>query len=256
MNYVTDDYKNDNPMKRYFLYIFLLGCLAGCREYIAQEYENDPRLYFYNTNYGQHDSIAQTFFLLPEEQMRDTVWVDIRTMGYPADYDRQIVLKQTNTDSLGAAIVGTHYIAFDDPQVRERMIIPAGEIKAMIPVILLKDKSILASKVRLELAFGEMEYFCPGIDEWNKFVITSTAAAVKPDNWDTSWIGTFGAWGSEKMKFIIDYVGYTEFDQKPSDAGYLNFLKAKAKQKLFEFNHQPDNPKAPLREADGTFVEF
>lgn len=240
---------------QYFLYIFLLLNIVGCKENEVLEYENDPRLYFYNSSYGQHDSISQTFFILPEEQMRDTVWIDVRTMGYPADDDRPFQLIQTNIGIAGAAVAGTHFIPLDGAEIKGNMTMKAGQVKANVPIIFLKDPSILTGSVRLELAIAETEYFSPGIDKWSAFVINSTAMAVKPTNWDSAWKVAFGTWGSVKMKFIIDYVGFTDFEAgRPSDSSYYNYLKGKARQKLFEYNADPAHEQ--LTEADGTIVEF
>ena len=52
----------------------------SCKENSALEYENDPALYFENTTYGQRDSIAHTFFIQPDDQMRDTVFIE--TVSY------------------------------------------------------------------------------------------------------------------------------------------------------------------------------
>ena len=134
------------------------------------------------------------------------------------------------------------------------MKIPAGEVKVKVPVIFLKDPSLDSLKVRLELSFGEMEDFKPGIDVWTTFVITSTAEASQPSNWDKDWRVVFGKWGSVKMKFIIEYVGFTAFEETV-DSGFRNYLKTKAAQKLLEFNNS-DDPRAPLKEADGTYVAF
>lgn len=242
-------------MRRCLFYISLLLSVIGCKEVVTLEYEDDPRLYFYNINSGQHDSISQTFFVLPSTQMEDTVEVDIRTMGYPTDYDRPVVLVQTNAGEPDAAVPGKHYVPFDDARVKDKFRIAAGEVKCIIPVIFLKDPSLETSKVRLELAFAETKDFKPGIDAWSTFVITSTAEASEPSNWSTQWRYIFGTWGAVKMKFIVEYVGFSAFDEQLMDMGYRNYLTTKAAQKLFDYNHS-GAPDTPLTETDGTLVAF
>ena len=63
------------------IFLLIVGTI-GCKENTALEYENDPALYFENSYYTQQDSIAHTFFIQPDDQMRDTVFVEILTMGY------------------------------------------------------------------------------------------------------------------------------------------------------------------------------
>ncbi|MEG2278221.1 MAG: DUF4843 domain-containing protein [Odoribacter sp.] len=243
--------------KTIFYYLGILwamGTLSGCEDETALEYGNDPRLYFYNDQYGQRDSIAHSFFVLRDDQMLDTVWLDVRTMGDVADYDRPVELVLTNVGKLDAAVPGTHFLAFDNAEVKKWMVIPTGQVKTLIPIVIKRDQSLKSSVIRFELAVGENQYFKPGIDKWSTFVITTTEMAAKPDLWDTWWKHTFGTWGAVKMKFIVDYVGYSDFDVRVSDSGYRNYLIGKAKQKLLEYNLA--HPNKELKEADGTPVEF
>ena len=98
------------------IFLLIVGTI-GCKENTALEYENDPALYFENSYYTQQDSIAHTFFIQPDDQMRDTVFVEILTMGYPTDTDRPFVLEQTNAGKPGSAVAGKHFVAFDDPEM-------------------------------------------------------------------------------------------------------------------------------------------
>ena len=98
------------------IFLLIVGTI-GCKENTALEYENDPALYFENSYYTQQDSIAHTFFIQPDDQMRDTVFVEILTMGYPTDTDRPFVLEQTNAGKPGSAVAGKHFVAFNDPAI-------------------------------------------------------------------------------------------------------------------------------------------
>ena len=120
------------------IFLLVVGTIS-CKENSALEYENDPALYFENTTYGQRDSIAHTFFIQPDDQMRDTVFIEILTMGYPTDSDRPFILEQTNAGQPGSAIAGKHFVAFDDPEIQRHMIIPADSVYMNIPVVILYD---------------------------------------------------------------------------------------------------------------------
>lgn len=244
-------------MKRLYIPTILsafLLTIAACEENKMDSYENDPAIYFENTASGQKDSISHSFFIYNEDVTFDTVKVIVCTMGFPTDYDRPISLIQTNTGQPDAAISGTHYIAFDNPEMQKHICIPAGQVKASIPIVLLRDKSLSSQRVRLELTIGTNEYFRPGIDEWRNFTITTTNMATKPTNWDTRWVNYFGSWGSVKMKLIIDSTGFSDFDNPPSDPGYMSWLIATSKQALIDYNIA--HPDEPLCEADGTPVTF
>ena len=72
--------------------------------------------------------------------------------------------------------------------------------------------------------------------------------AVKPALWDVanSYLSIFGPWGQAKMKFIIDYVEYSDFDIVLT-TDYRVYLALKAKAKLAEY----ELANGPLYEADG-----
>ena len=245
-------------IRKISIFGFLLIVAAiGCKENTALEYENDPALYFENTTYGQRDSVAHSFFIQPDDQMRDTVFVEILTQGYPAGIDRPFALVQSNAGQPGAAVAGKHYVAFDDPEMVPHLMIPKGSVRKSFPLIVLRDPSLDLEEVRIELKIGENEYFRPGIDIWTNFVVKTTAMAVKPTSWDSVWRYTFGqTWGSVKMKFIIDNTGFSDFDGGRLNSDYSNYLASKVKQKLLEYNADPNNPDTPLKEADGTIVTF
>lgn len=244
----------------YSLLAVLFAC-AGCSEQDMMRYGETPAVYFANQDANtsdpvtQHDSISHSFFIYGTDVTRDTVHVLIRIMGNPVDYDRPIKLVQTNAGEPDAAIAGTHYVAFDDPSIIDSVCIRAGEVRRMVPIVMLRDKSLACEQVRLEMALEANEYFRLGIDEWQTFLVTTTDEAVKPTLWDSRWKYYFGAsWGTEKMRLIIQSTGYTDFDTIPSDYSYCTWLGDTAKQALLEYNAA--HPDEPLCEADGTPVSF
>lgn len=237
--------------------LLLIG--SSCQEQDMMRYGNDPAIYFaherLNSNKVQTDSLNHSFFIYGSDVTFDTVRVLVRTMGMPVDYDRPVRLVQTNAGKPNAAIAGTHYIPFDDPTMVDSCCIPAGEVKRLIPIVLLRDKSLASEEVRLELTLEANEHFRQGIDKWRNFLLTTSDKAVKPSNWDTSWRLVFGnSWGTEKMRFIIQSTGLTDFDNVPNDYSYRTWLGDTAKQALLEYNQA--HPDAPLCEADGTPVSF
>lgn len=233
----------------------ILFVFMACKQNDALEYEDDPALYFFYDKYGQADSIAHSFFFLPDEVSRDTVYVDIRTMGNLSEKDRPISIVQTNTGAENAAVAGVHYIPFDDAEVKKYFIVAAGKAAVKIPIIFLKDASLSLKEVRLALAVEKNDFFRPGISTQSSFLLKTTSQAVKPKNWDNNWKYLFGAsWGAVKMKFIIDHTGYTNWDDYPIDSGYKNYLSSKVINAFNQYNLE--NPDNPLCEADGTPVVF
>lgn len=255
-------------MKRYKLYLLLgiaLGWLfSGCQEKEIYRYENDPRLYFFkgiiyypnNTSFIQRDSVKQTFFVKPDSQKRDTVWVDVRTMGFPTNYPRPVKLVQSNIGEPDAAIPGVHYVAFDDEELREKMCIEAGNVRQFIPVVLLRDPSLEQAIFRIKMDIAPNDYFAVGMDTLAHFQVTTTAMPDKPSLWNSYWSGFFGDYGTKKMWFLVNYVGLKDFNTRITDRGYLAYLRAKAVEALAVYNADERNPDRPLKEADGNPVKF
>lgn len=228
---------------------------SACEENVALEYEDDPALYFAYEDYGQKDSISQSFFVIHSSQLRDTVYVKVNTMGNLKDFDRPIKLIQTNEGEANAAVAGVHFVAFDSEELAGKIFVAAGANYVNVPVILLRDPSLELSEYRLALSIDKNEYFRPGINTLTHFVVKTSSLAVKPSTWDKYWRYQFGAsWGSVKMRFIIDATGVTEWEILPSDLSYGTFLGAQVKAKFEQYNKE--HPNNPLKEADGTLVSF
>lgn len=234
-----------NRVIKYMMFcasLSLLALLNSCREQEAALYSDEPKISFTrgDDGYGQQDSVTQSFFLLPTDQMRDTVWVELSLEGTPYSVPRSIKIEQTNAGEAGAAEAGIHYVAFDDPEIADAMQLPANAVTVNIPVILLLDNSLYNEKVAIEMTVAENENFKPGIEENRNFKVTTTAMAEEPSTWST-WQYYFGTWGSVKMKFIIDYVGFSNFEELP-EMGYISYLRSKAIEQLEEYNATHDQP--------------
>lgn len=237
--------------------IYLLSCIlfiGGCREKDIERYENDPRLYFFygqeSDGFIQRDSVEHSFFLLPVDRLRDTVFLDVRIMGHIAAYDRPLRIIQKNAGMPGAAVAGLHYVPFDS--VKSEWIIPANAVFKRIPIVFMRDVSLENEKVRLELGIEENDHFKPGINSRTRFVISTTMSAVMPENW-SMWEPYLGKWGVVKMWFLVQYVGLSDFTALEDDMAYL-FYRSLAIDllKLYNENHPDD----PLKEKNGEEVSF
>lgn len=245
-------------MKKLTVYILSILVMvvsgSGCRENQMDDYKNEPAVYFDHSKY-QADSINYSFFIFANSVIRDTVYVKIRTMGIPADYDRPVKVIQTNSGKPDAAVAGVHFVAFDNAEVSDSFRIPAKAVEMDIPIIVLRDPSLQTEGKRLELSVAENDYFREGIDKWRSFVVKISDLATKPLIWDTYWRYYFGAsWGVVKMRFTIQATGYIAWESQVNDFGYLTWLSATARQALLDYNSaHPDNP---LRETNGDIVTF
>lgn len=221
---------------------------TSCNENEPLEYSDVPSLYIDN------DDMNFSFFYSKSSNGRDTVNIKVHAMGPASEQDRPFILIQTNSADQDAAKEGTHYIAFDSEEIRNAMVMPKRRTETEVPIILLHDKSLDIKTVKLKIGIKPNDNFAAGVIEKDSTVITFSAQALKPSNWD-DWYYAFGkTWGSVKMKFIIDNTGITNFDVVPTDTDYLLYLNNKLKNKLEEYNNA--HPDSHLSEADGTLIDF
>ncbi|PKP00173.1 MAG: hypothetical protein CVU13_01295 [Bacteroidetes bacterium HGW-Bacteroidetes-8] len=240
-------------IKYSILLLTLVMIITACQEKVVNKFEGESSLFFFRGSSNskgtpQTDSVSYSFFLAASSTNEDTVWVDVQLTGVPSDKDRALPIIQTNTGAAGAAVAGTHYLAFNDPAVSKYMVLPANRVSVAIPVVVKRTSEMNTSEFRLDMAITTNEYFIAGIKDRTSYTVKVTAMAVKPALWDVanSYLSIFGPWGQAKMKFIIDFVGFSDFDQVLT-TDYRVYLALKAKTKLAEY----EQTNGPLYEADG-----
>lgn len=231
--------------------------LHSCQEQTAVVFDDRPSVYFYNGwldniyKVKQADSISYSFFLAEGAGDREQIMVEVCLSGDPLTEPRPISIVQTNAGEADAAVAGVHFVAFD--QSASTAVIPAGSVRTSIPVTLLRDPSLRTHEVRLEMKLVENDFFVPGVKEQSGFLIKISDMIKEPTNWASAWRKVFGTWGQVKMKFIIDYVGFSEFDERVS-LDMEMYLNTKAREKLIQYNLTAEKP---LTEDDQTTpVEF
>jgi len=231
----------------------LIFVATGCQKKIVNKFDSESSLFFFsgaNNSKGspQIDSISYSFFLAESSVKMDTVWVDVMLTGLPSDTDRPLPIVQTNTEEANAAAAGIHYVPLDDPEMAPKLVMPANKFSVSIPIVIKRTADMDINELRLYLAITTNDYFVAGIKDRTNFLIKITAMAVKPALWDlpNSYLSIFGPWGQVKMKFIIDYVGFKDFD-KVLNVDYRVYLRLKAREKLAEYEKEH----GPLYETDG-----
>lgn len=227
--------------------------IPACQEKMVNKFDTESSLFFYRGSSNskgkpQIDSISYSFFLTEGNKLTDTVWIDVNLTGFPSVKDRILPLTQTNPGLPGAAVPGTHYVALNDASMTKYLVLPANKISVSVPILVKRIPQMETDEFRLVLELQTNEHFVAGIKDRTSMVIRITSMAVKPPLWDVanSYLSIFGPWGQEKMKFIINYVGFSEFDQVLT-TDYRVFLALKAKSKLLEY----EQLNGPLYEADG-----
>ena len=142
-------------MRNIYLFVVLLLSMISCNEADLMQYSDIPRVYLG----GYTRAASQTFFYDAEDVVRDTIYVYVETMGGPRDYDRLVSFRQmtvydveyvvengvnvdsTVTENPYNAVADKHFVAFDSEEAKKLMVVPANEVSANIPIILLRDPS-------------------------------------------------------------------------------------------------------------------
>lgn len=224
-----------------------LTVLASCEQNVMLRYQDDPFIYFSG---GKDPSTIYSFYLKESSRMRDTVWLRVNLVGMPSAAERRLPLRVAQADG-NVAVAGIHYVGFDDPGVSHWYVMPADSTFKDIPVIILRDPSMKTNEYTLELQLYPNDDFGPCLDNYDHYTVKISDMGTIPGNW--SWWSTyFGEWGQVKMKFIIDYTGYSDFETY-ANTEIARYLKMKVKEKLAEYEAE----NGYLMEDDGvTIVEF
>lgn len=235
-------------------------------EVFNQGEEYNKILFPYVVNDDAKTDEAKSFAYDEMDVLRDTVWVEVMTMGYTSDVDRPISVEQVQLDSVDVynAVPNTHFIAFDNAAVSEQFVIKAGESSAKLPIIVLRDESLKEDVYAIRFKLVANEHFgiyyadnAAPVDSYYDVYVTNMLA--KPSTWDSySWMPyRYGDYGEQKHRFLIDISGEKWDDEYlatlSSNMTLMDMWWTYAKSELVKYNEANE---VPLTEKDGTVVVF
>lgn len=246
-------------MKRliYFTLIFLTAVAAGCSKADELLYNDISRVQLSDTAV-----MNSTFVYKNATVTKDTVYIEVNTIGDIANYDREVKLVQVAEAGVtSAAVAGVHYVSTDDPELKKLMVVKANAVKAMIPVVLLRDASLKESSFRLRLELAANDQF--GLGELKSRARTIVFSdrlerffSWRVDGTQAPAFNIYGKYSTGKHQFMIDIL-HEEIDetwyQNVVSIGATGHYRNLLKEALAAFNSDPDNlasGKAPLRESD------
>lgn len=261
-------------MKNIFIIIILTVTIssffAGCeKDAVKYSYEHNM-LNFYSSTEIEDSLERYTFFFEDLDVIYDTVWCKVTTLGFLSNKDRPFVLKQIKS-GFEDAVPGVHYVPLDDPDLQKYYIIPKNAVENTIPIVLKRDASLKKNTYRLDITFGENEFFREGYKSSIVKKIEFTDRLSKPVYW--SWFDNicdnyFGTYGPVKHQFMIDnsefkwndefLVNELKFgDISKVDRKHLDFLGKDFQRKLDQYNEErAQQGEDVLTEADGRIVVF
>lgn len=240
------------------IYVFLLCLCVACEEALPMfETEQDRLNFAVEPKKETPTPVRKTFVYDPENFLRDTIYVPVKSMGFVRNYDRFVQFEQVRLDSVFNAEPGVHFVPFDDAEVKDLMVLPAGQEAAEIPVIVLRDTTLRDTVSVLQLRIVENEYFKVGDLNRAELLVEIGDMPIKPANWLTM----FSTYGIVKHRFLINYFGWRfdeeTFDMFRSDYLYAMTIRTKAQTELNRVNaERKERGEGPLCEADGTVIRF
>jgi hypothetical protein len=250
----------------------MLGLFASCEKDLMT-YEGINRLGFSDNTY----SLTKTFAFDNSSVVKDTVYLNVRTMGHVSKTDRTFKIEQIKDGKyvkgkkIKTAKAGLHFVDFSNTN----FVIKANKTKAKIPIVLLRDISMRTNSFGLKVRIVKNNFFeLPSTRSLERLIIISDMLE-KPKNWygntrKDDWRG-FGVYGKVKHRFMIDVSGL-KFDElffrslilNPKDNYYdevkVRFYRNKFIKALKEYNEK--HPANSLREEkkegqlEGDLVSF
>lgn len=237
----------------YFVLIAVsVALVTGCSKADLLVYDDANRVQMNDTA-----TVNSTFFYEPAAKIKDTVYIQVNTIGKTADYDRAVNLVQVaEKDEPNPAVPGLHYLAMDDPSLKPLMVVKANTVTAMIPVVLLRDPSLKNNSYRLRLELVANDQFGLGELQRMSRAIRFSDRLERFYSWRQDNNSYLGKYSTRKHQFIIDVL-HEQIDENWYQAalkiGALAHYKNLLKEALQAYNSNPDNissGKAPMRETD------
>ncbi|MGN0282931.1 MAG: DUF4843 domain-containing protein [Prevotella sp.] len=249
--------------------IFIMMALAAlfvtsCEKELPVWEDQTARLNFYNERSA--DTLSSYCFVYHNEVPSDTIWMRVTTMGFPSSRDRQFELQQVATGE-NDAVAGTHYVAFDNAELRKHYVIKADSVGAYFPVVVLRHDSEADKIYTLKFTIKDNDEFKVGFHDFLYKYVTITDMLVKPANWGGLMNWMFGQYGTEKHKFMMKvsgelwdetYIQENNFHSSSlADQNYMFYLSNWFQLELDKENVEREaRGEGPLCEANGTIVYF
>jgi len=266
---------NSKSLKfKYFAFWVIVAVALGACEKDLEVFDAGNGLNFYYTT--ESDTLLDYSFVYTfSSATKDTVWLDIETIGPLSEQDHPITIEQVQTGT-NDAVAGTHYVAFDDNSLQSYYMVPANKSIVSIPVVVLRDESLKQNPVNLLIRIKYDDYFKLGDPDRRTVQIVLSDKLSKPGNWAYYCTGYFGEYGPVKHRWLIDQtgnkwdddyisntLGFTSSDtwedgvNSNYDGDYCSYLSQALSIRLAEYNAaRLAEGLEVLKEEDGTTVSF
>ncbi len=193
-------------MNKNIIYLLISMLLLSCKVDEFTSFTGRDRLYFHSGSGNLDTQMNHTFVYKKSAIVQDTVWVGVKTMGFPANHSRRFQIKETNNadgiENPNFAQENVHYLPFSNDFTAQNMMIEANEVWTSFPIILLRNEQLKDSVFHLRLEIENTDEFHSGITEKSSFVLSFTDQPIKPNKWA---LLPFGQYSAVKLYFIVEH---------------------------------------------------
>ncbi|MDN5284236.1 MAG: hypothetical protein JWR38_510 [Mucilaginibacter sp.] len=201
-------------MTKIFKYTWILllsiPMWSSCKKDSPATYSGKQYLEFYYTNDVKAVTTEYSTYFYKDASIKyDTVLFHVRAVGTVPSKTSYMNFKAfADTLAIPAypdAVAGTHYVPFDNANLKLLWKMEAGKFEAYVPIITIRNPSLKTSTYQLHFKITASDDFLPGSALHTEGIVYISDRLSQPSNWTASfWLGTYGP---VKHQFMIDQSG-------------------------------------------------
>ncbi len=244
------------------LWLIMAWMLCACDENDKPMYVESQRslnLWFGTELQSERvDSTVYNYAYRPLGTELDSVNFYVKLAGVPLDEDYPFELEVTGGE-VSSILADEHYVL-------PSYVLKAGTTGGSFPIYLKNTTDFKDKTFTLSLALKENDTFKVGAKEYSKLKLIIKDTEEKPAYWDEDPVtymplkNFFGTYSRTKYQFMIKVTGkvilrviYRGTPTPPNEISYFEaqYLQAKLRQAVEEYNNNPENPDRPLSDENG-----
>ncbi|WP_143306187.1 DUF4843 domain-containing protein [Chitinophaga vietnamensis] len=246
---------NRNKPLFFSLLLLLLG--SACTKSNLLSYQGSTDIYFsYRDNYQNTDTIHYSF--ARDTLTTDTLKIYAKVIGEVAAVDRSFSM--VTVDSATTAVAGQHYRL----PVADSLMIPAGAVSRLIPVVVLRPAALYEKSVTLTLKLVPNNYFKTNMQAYDyKAPYVASAVVMKividdilpqPGLWDANK-DALGAYSRLKLELMVK-VMLLKLQRFYNAPVYSPTQLTSFSRQVQQYLNQQQQAGYPVKEADGSNMKM
>lgn len=159
-----------------FIAVLFIVFMGSCKKVSVENELEDTYVQFNYPNSYPSDGYAYTqYYYFPTNKDVDTVQLELKTLGLVPEKDYEVKLEQIKEAQLPTgseqAVVGLHYVDFNDVELKKRYILPAGSTTGKVPLVVKRDIAMRGKTVQLSIQVAESADTKPGVIAYKRYKI-------------------------------------------------------------------------------------